>query len=302
MAITTTPHNDFFYQVMSRKDKALAFFERYLPVSIREQAELSQLELCESKHLSEEGVSLYNDVLYRCPLAKGQVGYLFAMCEHQSSPHAQMPLRLLQYDTATIVDHLKQGHKQFPVVVNIVVYHGKKPWNYSTAFADYYANPALGAQNLYMAPFTLINLPELAAEEVYQDRALGFCLAAFQCTSSSDPYQAFARSLQAPIFREHFASLPAADRHLVLSYLGSCIDRDRYSLEQLVNLVTVQAKEKEALMRSIAQGYQEVAWQEGRQEEKLGIAKGMLQDKLPKEQISKWTGLDLHQIEQLSFN
>ena len=74
---------------------------------------------------------------------------------------------------------LKQGHKTFPVVVNMVVYHGNKPWNYSTAFADYYAHPALGAQHLYMAPFTLINLPELAAEELYKDRALGFCFAAF---------------------------------------------------------------------------------------------------------------------------
>ena len=52
---------------MSRQDKALAFFERYLPVPIREMADLSQLELCQSKHLSDEGISLYNDVLYRCP-------------------------------------------------------------------------------------------------------------------------------------------------------------------------------------------------------------------------------------------
>ena len=90
MPITKTPHNDFFYQVMSRQDKALAFFERYLPVPIREMADLSQLELCQSKHLSDEGISLYNDVLYRCPLAKDQMGYLFAICEHQSSPHAQI--------------------------------------------------------------------------------------------------------------------------------------------------------------------------------------------------------------------
>ena len=64
-------------------------------------------------------------------------------------PDAFAPLK---YDTATIEAHLKQGHKQFPVVVNMVVYHGNKPWNYSTAFADYYENPELGAQNLYMAP------------------------------------------------------------------------------------------------------------------------------------------------------
>ena len=282
--------------------------KHHITVPIRDQADLSQLERCESKHLSDEGVSLYNDVLYRCPLAKDQVGYLLAMCEHQSSPHAQMPLRLLKYDTATIEAHLKQGHKQFPVVVNMVVYHGNKPWNYSTAFADYYAHPALGAQHLYMAPFTLINLPELAAEELYKDRALGFCFAAFQCTSTSDPYQAFARSLQAPIFREHFASLPAEDRNLVLSYLGNCIDRERYSLEQLVNLVADNAKEKEAMMTSIAQGYKAAAWQEGielgRQEGiQQGLektAKQMLAKGLDTQFISELTGLSEEQLKQLT--
>ena len=263
MPITKTPHNDFFYQVMSRQDKALAFFERYLPVPIREMADLSQLELCQSKHLSDEGISLYNDVLYRCPLAKDQMGYLFAICEHQSSPHAQMPLRLLKYDTATIEDHLKQGHKQFPVVVNIVLYHGKKPWNYSTAFADYYQNPDLGAQNLYMAPFTLVNLPAKRAEEIYKDKELGFCFEAFRCTSASDPYQAFSASLNGPIFKEHFQKLPLALKHLVLGYLGQCVDKELHTLEELVDLVTSNKKEKEEIMTSIAQGYIQQGMQQG---------------------------------------
>ena len=64
MALTTTPHNDFFFQVMSRKEMARAFFERYLPVAIRDQAGLSQLARCESKPLSDQGISPYNDVLY----------------------------------------------------------------------------------------------------------------------------------------------------------------------------------------------------------------------------------------------
>lgn len=60
-------------------------------------------------------------------------------------------------------------------------------------------------------------------------------------------------------------------------------------------------------MTSIAQGYQEAAWQEGIEQgiqegtktRNLEIAKEMLQDKLPKEQISKWTGLSVGQIEAL---
>jgi predicted transposase/invertase (TIGR01784 family) len=108
MNISKTPHDDFFYQVMSRKDKALTFFGRYLPEKLLARIDLETIDLAESKHVSDEGVSLYNDVLYRCEFDEGQPSYLFAMCEHQSTPEAQMPLRLLKYNIATIEKHLKQ--------------------------------------------------------------------------------------------------------------------------------------------------------------------------------------------------
>lgn len=127
-----------------------------------------------------------------------------------------------------------------------------------------------------MAPFILVNLPEKPAEEVYQDKELGFCFTAFHCTSTSDPYQAFARSLQAPIFQEYFQHLPAAEKNLVLRYLGKCIDKERYSLEQLVSLVATNVKEKETMMISIAQAYQEEALQQGIQHRNLEIASHML--------------------------
>jgi hypothetical protein len=70
-----TPHNDFFYQVMSRKEMAQVFFNRYLPKIILPLAKLEELVLVESKHISDEGISLYNDLLYMCPLHNGQIGY-----------------------------------------------------------------------------------------------------------------------------------------------------------------------------------------------------------------------------------
>ena len=107
MDISRTPHNDFFYQVMSRKEKALTFFRRYLPEKLLSAIDLATISLAESKHVSDTGVSLYNDVLYRCEFKGEQPGYLFAMCEHQSTPEAQMPLRLLKYNIATIEKHQK---------------------------------------------------------------------------------------------------------------------------------------------------------------------------------------------------
>jgi predicted transposase/invertase (TIGR01784 family) len=197
---TRTPHNDLFYKVFSRKEKAKAFFEKYLPAPILSVADLNKLAIVESKHMSDTGLVLYNDVLYKCPLEKGQMGYFFLMAEHQSTPYKHMPLRLAKYNLATIEGQLKQGNEHFPIIVNIVVYTGKETWKYSTAFNDYYAHPTLGKQYLSMAPFTLVQLPRDTSHALYIDKGLGFCWTALYAGKEKDPYKAFAKFREIPIF------------------------------------------------------------------------------------------------------
>jgi predicted transposase YdaD len=305
----TTPHNNLFVQVLSRKEKAIAFFAKYLPKPILEVANLNQVEIVESRHMSDAGLSLYNDILYRCPLGKEQVGYFFAMCEHQSKPDPHMPLRLAEYNLATIKGHLKQGHATFPVIVNTVLYTGKRPWNYSTKFSDYYASPSLGAQYLYMAPFSLVQLPipTKGGEEIYTDKDLGFCFAAFYCGRSKDAYLEFERFKQIPAFKNYFNRLSVEERELVGRYIGLCVDRNRYSLEKIVNLIIINEQEKEELMRSVAQEYIkqgiekgiEQGMQLGIQTKAQAIAKNMLKKGYAIKDIQEITSLSREAIEKL---
>jgi len=300
-----TPHNNLFVQVLSRKEKAIAFFAKYLPKSILEVANLNQIELVESRHMSDAGLSLYNDILYRCPLGKEQVGYFFAMCEHQSKPDPHMPLRLAEYNLATIRGHLKQGHTKFPVIVNTVLYTGKRPWKYSIAFSDYYASPSLGAQYLYMAPFSLVQLPtpNKEGEEIYIDKDLGFCFAAFYCGRTSDAYLEFERFKQIPAFKNYFNNLSVEERELIGRYIGLCVDRSRYSLEKIVNLIIINEQEKEELMRSVAQEYIkqgiEQGMQLGIQTKAQAIAKNMLKKGYAIKDIQEITSLSREAIEKL---
>ncbi len=300
MDISRTPHNDFFYQVMSRKEKALTFFRRYLPEKLLSAIDLATISLAESKHVSDTGVSLYNDVLYRCEFKGEQPGYLFAMCEHQSTPEAQMPLRLLKYNIATIEKHQKQGGEKFPVIVNIVLYHGSKPWNYSTAFSDYYTNPSLGKEFLDMAPFTLINIPKLPEAVIRQDKELGFCFEAFRCTSYADPYESFQEAVLDPTFKASLDTLPRAIKNLVGTYLGKYIDQSKHSLEDLANLLSVSSQEKEEIMTTIAQSIGKEYMQQGMRQAKLRIARNMLfKLHLDVQAVKEATGLSVEELIKL---
>lgn len=286
-----TPHNNLFIQVLSRKDKAIAFFTKYLPAQILEIADLSQIELIESKHMSDAGISLYNDVLYRCPLREGQFGYFFAVSEHQSTIDPNMPLRLLDYDIAIIKGHLKQGHSTFPIVVNTVLYTGKKPWNYSAAFDDYYALPNIGSKYLHLAEFRLIQLPSDKQEAIYRDKDLGFCFAAFYSGRTGDAYLEFEKFKEIPAFQNYFNTLSQEERLLLARYIAWCVDKDRYSLEKVVDLLVTNNQEKEALMRSVAQEYIEKG--------KYEVARAMLLEHMDVDTVQKFTKLNKGIIQNL---
>ena len=300
-----TPHNDFFYQVMSRKKKAIAFLERYLPKDVLPLINLDTLSLAESKHLGDDGTSLCNDVLYRSELNQGHKGHSFVMCEHQSTLYPQMPLRLLKYNIATIEGYLKQDDGQFPVIVNIVLYHGSKPWNYSTAFSDYYANPELGKEFLYMAPFTLVDISKIPHQHIHQDQELGFFFEAFRCTGQPDPYLSLKSTVHdSTQFRTHFYALPKETRNLVGRYLSHYIDLTKYSLADLADLVSNNPQEKEEIMISIAQAIKQEGIQQGMQQgmhtRSLEIAKNMLSNMhLDMKTVSQATGLDEGELRKL---
>ena len=161
-----------------------------------------------------------------------------------------------------------------------------------------------------MAPFTLISIPSLSPTAIHQDRELGFCFAAFRCTSFPDPYLAFESTMASSTFKAYFTTLPASLRNLALVYLGKCIDRTQHSLEDLATLVSANEQEKGEIMTSIAQAigqeYEQRGMQkgiqQGMQQEKLYIAKNMLFSNEPKERIHQFTGLSWGEIEKLRLD
>ncbi|MEL6152659.1 MAG: Rpn family recombination-promoting nuclease/putative transposase, partial [Bacteroidota bacterium] len=211
MQLSNTPHNNFFVQLMSRKPIAQAMFDRHLPDDLHQEVDLSLLEPVESKHISDDGVTLYNDVLYRCPLRSGQLAYFFAMAEHQRNPDKDMRIRLAKYNLGIYEDCSRQQYDHMPIIAHFVLYNGKEPWPYSTAFDDYYSDPVLGAKYFHMAPFTLINMPTYLPAQIQEDKALGFCFGAFYASTQPDPYKTFADLMNVPSFEEHIKKLPIED-------------------------------------------------------------------------------------------
>lgn len=110
-------------------------------------------------------------------LPKVQRGLQATMCEHQSGPHAQMPLRLLKYNTAYRSRSFEARPQALPSRCQYRLHTTVRiPRTARPAFAGYCQNPELGAQNLYMAPCALARLPAKGRLKSTETRSWGFVL------------------------------------------------------------------------------------------------------------------------------
>lgn len=166
----THPHDRFFKMAMSDKRVAKDFFETHLPQKILTLVDLTHLELQVSSYVNDLRQESIADILYKTQIA-GFTGYLYLIVDHQSTPDELMPFRVLKYTCNIIDQHLKDtGKKRLPMILPMIVYHGKRPWTYSTNINDLVDSAKELIDAYFLKPFFLIDL-NLIDDEILKQRA-----------------------------------------------------------------------------------------------------------------------------------
>jgi len=136
-----SPHDKFFKESFSHPEVALDVFQTVLPARLFQEADWTALALRPGSFVDEHLAETSSDLLYRVPF-RGSPLSLYLLFEHKSTPE-ELRLDLLQY----MVRVWKQDRKEAapgsacPPIVAIVLYHGKRPWPYSTRFVDWLGMP-----------------------------------------------------------------------------------------------------------------------------------------------------------------
>ena len=92
---------------------------------------------------------------------------LYILFEHQSTPDALMPWRLLRYQGDVWNGYMEENESvtRIPVIVPVVLYHGATPWGAPVALGDVYDAPRalLAEVDGYIPSFSFL-LDDLAAQ------------------------------------------------------------------------------------------------------------------------------------------
>ena len=127
--IIHNPHDKLFKEAFSRCEMAVDFFKNYLPTAVSARLDWESLHLEPGSFTDEALRGSESDLLYTVQIDK-HPALLYCLFEHQSSPDAWMPLRLLRYILGIWDQFRKQTPEatKLPPILPIILYQGGDTW------------------------------------------------------------------------------------------------------------------------------------------------------------------------------
>ena len=160
------PHDRLLRTIMAKPKVIKEFFNGYLPIDIKSQLDLDSIQLQSESFLDDQLRTQATDLLYKTRFGK-KSGYLYLLIEHQSMANKLLAFRLLKYIMAIMEYHLEiSKDKQLPIVYPIVLYNGKKSYNYSTDIFDLFGDQRELAANIFCQPYQLLDLQQVTDKKL----------------------------------------------------------------------------------------------------------------------------------------
>jgi predicted transposase/invertase (TIGR01784 family) len=161
-----SPHDALFKASFGQPEIARSEFDLVLPPAVRAHLDLATLALCPGSFVDEDLQHTHSDLLYAVRLRAGGEGLVYILFEHQSSPDATMPFRLLRYMVRVWERWLRDhpGTKTLPIVLPVLLHHGDGAWKAAPELASVFdATPeVLDAFRVYVPHFRFV-LDDLVA-------------------------------------------------------------------------------------------------------------------------------------------
>ena len=282
------------------------FLSSRLPQETLQRIDMNSLRLTNKSFNTHKGKEKHCDIVYSANIS-GQAGYLYISLEHQSKEEEHMPLRQLEYNISLMRQHLKEGHKTLPLIVNICLYNGLAPYQGPVTLLELFEDPELAKQYLLEA-YHLVDLNSDSVEQIKKDKKA----ALVELVLKQGIYRDFCRWLDA---YESLLSAYQVPYHEVVYQYMYTLDPDKDAIlerigrikdptQRRIAMTAAQHLRQEGMQQGIQQGKRE-GMQQGKREgmytKSIEIARHMLSNmQLDIKTVSQATGLSTKTLKRLS--
>ncbi len=154
------PHDQFFKQIFSEPKRVKSLLDIFYP-ELSQKIDFESIRLLNSEKYSQKiGKSLF-DLLYECKI-ENEKSFLRIIFEHKSYIDKNLPSQLLYYNG--VLWEETGEYEEYPPIINIVLYHGKRKWNIPTTLPK--TDSEIIERFTNKLNYHLIDLSKVADEEL----------------------------------------------------------------------------------------------------------------------------------------
>lgn len=300
-------HDAFFKRMMKNTALASDFFATHLPQEILNLVDLSTIKLEDCSFIDENLYEYESDVLFSVKrMGAEEEGFLYTLCEHQSTPDPEMPFRLIyyimQFLKRYLIDH-RYSPFPLPFVYPLVVYNGAVAWNTYRSFFSLFGDLSTFVQAVFFEPFAILEVAQMDEADLRRTHLCNLMLASMRRTKSIQEIECKVKLLDS-LFQSCGIEVHSETLGTVLKYLSSCIDP--HTQETRLYWIAVKqsfSPKYQGVVMNLLEATKREAFQEGIQEGiQTGIEKTamqMIKEGIEKTLIAKITGLPMSAVQNL---
>jgi hypothetical protein len=160
------PHDQFFKQIFSEPKRVKSLLDIFYP-ELSQKIDLESIRLLNSEKYSQKVGKSLLDLLYECKI-ENEKSFIRIIFEHKSYIDKNLPSQILYYNGV-----LWEETGEYPPIINIVLYHGKRKWNIPTTLPK--TNSEIIERFSNKLNYHLIDLSNVADEEMINKLYVDFC-------------------------------------------------------------------------------------------------------------------------------
>lgn len=273
--------------------------KEYLPAKIRNKLDFRTLKISNDTFLDKRLKDYFSDLLYEIKLkSSSKAAFVYILFEHKSREEWFICLQLLKYLVRIWEQFLKQNKetRYLPVIIPLVIYHGKPRWELSRRFISLFEETADLEEYIPDFSFNLYDISHMPDEDIHGTPLLKIFLTTFKYIYSPE-----LRNKLWDIFK---LFLELKDKTKVSEYLEVLLkylfnSPGEFNKEELHEQVTSILEEGGHIMQTIAQQLREEGIKIGEKEKAKKTARRMLDKGFDLNTVVEITGLEPSEIEKL---
>lgn len=277
------PHDKFFKEMLGNVETAKDFIANYLPQQLLQVMDIDTLEPQKDTFINKELKENFSDLLYKVDICN-QEGYLYLLLEHKSYVDKGIAFQLLKYMIEIWeAKRDKEQEKQLPIVIPLVIYHGRSAWTIPTSLSELLMGYDTLPEDIkgYVPNFEyeLFNLSQFSDEEIKGNARTKIAVRLFRDMSTKTGKPLLWSFIQAThyLYELNDQQTALGVMKTMMHYLFSTAkDITQKDVEEMIHQIEMSHIDGGELAMTLADMWREEGMQKGiEQGIEKGIEKGM---------------------------